>query len=266
MKSPSHNYNKYFSQNTIWDTQEKDIYYIKKKNLILTILPSDIKYVLDVGCGNGSITKEILSDNRSVVGVDINDIPFKDVNFHAVKASATDLPFGDLSFDCCMSHELLEHLNKDEIKSAIAEMQRVSKKYLLVSVPHQENLLLFNTKCNKCNTVFNIWGHKVKFSEKRLLKMFGKFQLLGSYKFGEILPKYNEVLLKIKQVLGRSFFVPSPEEAILCPACGNNNFVKTYQHTFNKVVCRMCDFLNYKIIHGHKKKAPYWIMLLLERE
>jgi SAM-dependent methyltransferase len=77
-----------------------------------------------------------------VVGVDLGSDELREhwrlregerVSFHA--ASAYDLPFEDGSFDCVCALEVLEHLERP--RDALTELSRVSRRWLLVSVPRE---------------------------------------------------------------------------------------------------------------------------------
>lgn len=46
------------------------------------------------------------------------------------------MPFPDNSFDSVCAFEVLEHIPFDDVSVALKEMFRVSKKYVLISVPH----------------------------------------------------------------------------------------------------------------------------------
>jgi 2-polyprenyl-3-methyl-5-hydroxy-6-metoxy-1,4-benzoquinol methylase len=77
------------------------------------------KWVLDVGCGSGTIVKTLLKKGKKVVGVDIGK---KFLNFcHSMYgnaafcgADAQYLPFPDCCFDTIVCSEVIEHLNKPE--------------------------------------------------------------------------------------------------------------------------------------------------------
>ena len=99
--------------------------------------------VLDVGCGEGVLTAEWaerLGDGR-VVGVDLPDPKLErewarrrpNLEFRA--GDATQLPFADGEFDLAAAIEVLEHVADPE--AALAEMARVARRWLLVSVPRE---------------------------------------------------------------------------------------------------------------------------------
>lgn len=81
-------------------------------------LPSSSKpRVLDLGCGNGSLSHLLAQQGYEVVGVEESESGFKfaRLNFsdcHFIQASIYDLPYAELgnSFDFVISSEVIEHL------------------------------------------------------------------------------------------------------------------------------------------------------------
>ena len=100
--------------------------------------------VLDVGCGEGVLTcewAERLGDGR-VVGIDLDDPKLRAewatrdrVNLDFRVEDATSLPFTDGEFDLAAAIEVLEHVPDPE--ATVAEMARVARRHLLVSVPRE---------------------------------------------------------------------------------------------------------------------------------
>ena len=100
--------------------------------------------VLDVGCGEGVLTlewAERLGDGR-IVGIDLEDPKLRaewdrrerpNLEFRAVEA--TQLSFSDDEFDLASAIEVLEHVPEPE--ATLAEMARVARGHLLVSVPRE---------------------------------------------------------------------------------------------------------------------------------
>jgi 2-polyprenyl-3-methyl-5-hydroxy-6-metoxy-1,4-benzoquinol methylase len=112
--------------------------------------------VLDVGCGEGVLTvewAERLGDTQvgagaprgtggRVVGIDLDDPKLRaewakrerpNLEFRAEEA--TRLSFADGEFDLAAAIEVLEHLPEPE--ATLAEMARVARSHLLVSVPRE---------------------------------------------------------------------------------------------------------------------------------
>jgi 2-polyprenyl-3-methyl-5-hydroxy-6-metoxy-1,4-benzoquinol methylase len=100
--------------------------------------------VLDVGCGEGVLTvawAERLGDRR-VVGIDLDDPKLRAEwarrerpNLEFCAEEATRLSFADDEFDLAAAIEVLEHVPEPE--ATLAEMARVARGHLLVSVPRE---------------------------------------------------------------------------------------------------------------------------------
>jgi 2-polyprenyl-3-methyl-5-hydroxy-6-metoxy-1,4-benzoquinol methylase len=100
--------------------------------------------VLDVGCGEGVLTvewAERLGDGR-VVGIDLDDPKLvreweqrrrPNLEFRAEEATA--LSFAEGEFELAAAIEVLEHVPAPE--ATLAEMTRVARGHLLVSVPRE---------------------------------------------------------------------------------------------------------------------------------
>jgi 2-polyprenyl-3-methyl-5-hydroxy-6-metoxy-1,4-benzoquinol methylase len=100
---------------------------------------------LDVGCGEGVLTEqwaERLGDHGHVVGVDLEDAALREEwsrrsrpNLEFSPFDGGDLPFEKDSFDIACAIEVLEHVPDPE--RTLAEMVRVARSHLLVSVPRE---------------------------------------------------------------------------------------------------------------------------------
>ncbi len=106
---------------------------------------ADPQSLLDVGCGEGVLTHQWaqrLGDERRVVGIDLDDPALHaewakrtapNLEYRVMKAE--NLPFGDAEFDAATAIEVLEHV--PDAEHTVAEMARVAKRWLLVSVPRE---------------------------------------------------------------------------------------------------------------------------------
>jgi 2-polyprenyl-3-methyl-5-hydroxy-6-metoxy-1,4-benzoquinol methylase len=106
---------------------------------------ADPQSLLDVGCGEGVLTQkwaQRLGDERRVVGIDLDDPALHaewakrtapNLEYRVMKAE--NLPFADGEFDAATAIEVLEHV--PDAEHTVAEMARVAKRSLLVSVPRE---------------------------------------------------------------------------------------------------------------------------------
>jgi 2-polyprenyl-3-methyl-5-hydroxy-6-metoxy-1,4-benzoquinol methylase len=100
--------------------------------------------VLDVGCGEGVLTHQWAAQlgERRIVGIDLDDEKLKAEwatrrrpNLEYRTIPAENLPFADGEFDMACAIEVLEHVPDPE--HTVAEMARVARRHLLVSVPRE---------------------------------------------------------------------------------------------------------------------------------
>jgi 2-polyprenyl-3-methyl-5-hydroxy-6-metoxy-1,4-benzoquinol methylase len=100
--------------------------------------------ILDVGCGEGVLTEQWADKLGSgrIVGIDLDDPKLKAewekrqrANLEYRVEDATHLSFADNEFDLASAIEVLEHVPDPE--RTVAEMARVAKSWLLVSVPRE---------------------------------------------------------------------------------------------------------------------------------
>ena len=81
--------------------------------------------VLDVGCGDGQISRALARSGCTVTGIDPTERNLEVARERAggptyIKAGATDLPFDDGSFDAVVACLVFEHI--DDVDGAIAEV------------------------------------------------------------------------------------------------------------------------------------------------
>jgi SAM-dependent methyltransferase len=147
--------------------------------------------VLDVGCGEGVLTvhwAERLGDGR-VTGIDLDDEKLRaewarrarpNLDFRAEEA--TSLSFGDDEFDLAAAIEVLEHVPDPE--ATLAEMARVARRWLLVSVPREPLWRVLNmARGAYWRSLGNTPGHVNHWSKRSfasLLRRYGTVEEMRS--------------------------------------------------------------------------------------
>jgi ubiquinone/menaquinone biosynthesis C-methylase UbiE len=124
--------------------------------------------VLEVGCGNGLVYKELIPgviNNEQYTGVDVSDEMLKlaHKNFPAgnfLHGDIFGLQFLDSSFDLVLSFEVVIHL--PEIETPIAEMLRVAGQMLIFTawVSKEEKQTLIPTHINNVKFIHHYYEHK----------------------------------------------------------------------------------------------------------
>lgn len=147
--------------------------------------------VLDVGCGEGVVAHafaERLGDGR-VVGVDLDDPRLRAEwerrsrpNLEYRAGDAASLSFAGGEFDLVAGIELLEHVPSPE--AALAEMSRVARRHLLVSVPREPLWRVLNVARGAYwRSLGNTPGHLNHWSRRSfmgLLERYGSVEAVRS--------------------------------------------------------------------------------------
>jgi len=131
---------------------------------------------LDVGCGGGTLTAEIVKTGAGVVGVDLSRENLKRVrervgseNFCPVVADIHHLPFREGSFGVIFLSSLLEHLELPE--KALRESVTLLRErgYVVIIVPYKEKIRYH--LCIHCNRPTPGFAHLHSFDETKLLTL-----------------------------------------------------------------------------------------------
>src|SRR5574338_225714 len=146
-----------------WDQYAKDFatHYNEEmakfiKDLALSLR---VQSVLEVGCSAGNDLK-LFPQELNVNGIDTSETAISKAienlpNFHFKIANATSIPFDDSSIDFVFTRNLFNHLEESEIKKSIAELFRVSKKYIF-------NIELFSENVDRIDDQVTTFGRNMK--------------------------------------------------------------------------------------------------------
>jgi SAM-dependent methyltransferase len=139
--------------------------------------------VLDVGCGEGVLTRdwaERLGQGR-IVGIDLDDPKLRAewerrsrANLEFRVEEATSLSFADDEFEMAAAIEVLEHVPEPE--ATVAEMARVAKDWLLVSVPREPLWRGLNVARGAYwRSAGNTPGHVNHWSKRSFTELLGRY-------------------------------------------------------------------------------------------
>ncbi|MCK5320163.1 class I SAM-dependent methyltransferase [Candidatus Parcubacteria bacterium] len=165
---------------------EKWCSYWHQINEIIKCKPTS---VLEVGVGDGTVDR-YLTDNTDIkyASLDIADDLKPDI-----VGSVDEMPLPDNAFDLVCAFEVLEHLPFEKFEKSLKEMQRVSQKYVLISLPHWGRHFAFSLRLPYFRKIR--WQHKFNLSP-----MKHKFDRQHYWEIG----KRDFPLLKIKKSIKNS--------------------------------------------------------------
>lgn len=192
---------------------------------IKSIIPDDVRTILDAGCGTGSLMAYLEEYPRfDVQGMDLSaegvGLVVNDLKMKAQVGNVLDMhQFQDASFDLVICSEVIEHLKLSEVPLCIGELLRVAGNYLIITTPYREALRYHLVACNLCQTQFHPAGHinsvDEEFFRKNLAGQNGKVRFHYSGKrewrwnwYADLMRSRGYNILQIK--------------GVNCPVCGNS--------------------------------------------
>lgn len=141
----------------------------------------EIETVLEIGCGSGFSTQylaKILKDKEFEASEYREDLVKEAQNrnpdIKIQQESIYELKRQNDSFDLVMVLEVLEHLEYPE--TALKELQRVSSRYCLLSVPNEPLWRILNVyRLKYLKDLGNTPGHLQHWSKKEFGQLVGKY-------------------------------------------------------------------------------------------
>ncbi|MBF0295847.1 MAG: class I SAM-dependent methyltransferase [Magnetococcales bacterium] len=85
---------------------------------------------LEIGCGDGALSRRMARHAAEVIAVDVSDVisrsgdPLPE-NLRVIITDATRLPLPDGRIDVAYSHQLMEHLHPDDAMAQLREIHRI---------------------------------------------------------------------------------------------------------------------------------------------
>lgn len=100
----------------------------------------DVERTLDVGCALGFVVEALRELGIDAEGMDVSEFAIANANKgakgHVRVGSLLDrLPCDDASFDLVSAFETLEHLEPDTVPRALAELRRITRRFLVATIP-----------------------------------------------------------------------------------------------------------------------------------
>ena len=210
---------RYYEQEAIWG---KGIHSYQKQVLetILNIIPNDVSTILDVGCGDGYITNP-LSEQYEVTGMDISEEALKYLKCDGVVGDITNIPFEENTFDIVIINDVLEHIEDAQYKKALSELMRVTKKYVIVTVPNEEDIENKSIVCSHCKEIYHINWHQRTYNREKISNLFkdNNIEAHAIFYSGDVtLPPHNPLV-----EWNHSIEANYEWQGAICPKCNQQH-------------------------------------------
>lgn len=144
---------------------------VRFRRIILPLLPKKAGKILDAGCGDGYLVNQLRKLGFDATGIDISKSRIDYAkrtygDFYSI-GSVYKTGFDDARFDIVIASEVIEHL--DDPDRAIEELKRVSKDFIIFTVPYKEKPV--KDVCPNCLKTFYMGGHIQYFDKERIAEM-----------------------------------------------------------------------------------------------
>lgn len=212
-------------------------------------VPAGTRTVLDVGSGHGGLSNHLAATGYAVTAVDLAPATLRHVNGRKVQASAVALPFSNDAFDLVVCTEVIEHLPDEERATCLAEVWRVARRHVLITVPNDEDLAANLVRCNRCGHVFNAWGHVGRFNERNLRELYLTPPATQSA-LCFLDREYWPPLLWIRHRVLRTY---GWAENLVCPGCRNDRIAAPKR----SLAVRALDRVNH---HLGRRRRTGWLL------
>lgn len=195
-----------------------------QRNLLQAIMdfwPAGIDSVLDVGCGDGKLTRRLQERGPvTLVGLDSSAQALSRLPFAGVIGDAQALPFAPSSFDLVMSTDALEHMPDEQEAAAWQELFRVAEKVVMVAVPFREELLDATACCAVCGHHYHVNWHQRSYDMADLHRHCPTdWRIAATVLAGE---PWSPMLAPETQLRRRTLNEWAGWELAICPACGTS--------------------------------------------
>ena len=217
-----------------------------------SLMPAEVKTVLDIGSGGGEIVEALRNGGLRVVATDCSAATLSLYGGDRVLCESKDLPFDNQSFDMVTCTEVLEHLDDTRYAGTVREIGRIAGTYALISVPNGEDLHQTMVKCRACRHLYTLYGHVRRLDRAVMQDLLPGFRVIQEA-LGDVDLLYNRVLLWTRQHLGRRW---AYWEHAVCPVCGT----KPRHPGRRNMIVLACDFVNNRIPWRPQWRTPLYVL------
>jgi ubiquinone/menaquinone biosynthesis C-methylase UbiE len=192
--------------------------------VIFSHMPKNMGSILDAGCGSGILVNflsDMLGKECLLHGLDRSHAALKHVKTNKSSGDLSSMEFSDKQFDLVACLEVIEHLPVPTYNKSLSELCRVANKYVMISVPNNEDVTSSFIECSSCQSKFNPDYHLRSYSKEImevLLNDYGykpvKIFFVGEHRYYKGLTFFVNFIKSIQRLKSNPFSVSIP-----CPVC-----------------------------------------------
>jgi len=251
----------YYRQPELWDMAryEGNAAQRLRARVVAAMVDPQCETVLDVGCGNGFLTRRLRA-RQLVVGLDPSEEALKWLDGPRVLGTGGRLPFADDAFDTVVCCEVLEHLPDEAFYSTVKEMARVARTSLVIGVPYRQDLRPGTTRCAACGRVYHVDLHCRSFEgPEAVARLFPGFAVEAVAYLGQS----RHIASRLFRWLRHALLGPgATSDFARCPACGSAE-TRTYRDANGKRLRRrLFEGLAWRMV---KATTSTWLLVQADR-
>jgi Methyltransferase domain len=216
-------------------------------------VPHDATTVLEVGFNDLRFTRK-LRQEFDLVSIDLpRPVTYND-GCKLAFAEIQSLPFKDKGFETAVCTEVLEHLPDKILHRAALELLRVTRKYLLVSVPYRQRVWNALFKCAHCGYVCNNMEHLRYFDEKALADLFPGTAVVKTELIAWINGSAPDWLYWMASRIGNSWYKFTYDACPNCKRPAEPEESNLLGFVLERIIWRL---------ENRAKQQPAWILMVL---
>lgn len=223
----------HFEEAEVWD-RPLTPWERRRIDVVAEHVPSGVRSILDVGCGDGRVTHVLAERGFEMTGLDGSATALARLRVPHKRGEVDAIDFPDDSFDLVLCTEVLEHLPGEVHEGCLRELARVARSYVLVTVPNEEPLAHAHTRCPACGEVFHCFGHVRSYTADQVAALLPGCEL--TVVTAKNVPTWSPLLFRLRtDVLRRYQYSPGA----VCPRCENDDFSALERDVVRAVVGRV---------------------------
>jgi len=225
--------------------------------------PKNGTTALDIGARDGHFSVLLTEFYDDVTALDLEKPTIAHENIKCVQGNITDLQHSDCAFDLVFCAEVLEHIPTNLLQKACTELSRVSRNYLIIGVPYNQDIRVGRTTCYTCGGKNPPWGHVNSFTRKRLETLFASYDVEQVSFVAQNCERTNVISTFLMDFAGNPFGTYEQEEQ--CIHC-DQLLIDPPARTIIKKVLTRASVLLQRLHNVFYKPQPNWIHIVFKKQ